>query len=147
MVNYGVPAIAMCIGPKGMAKTPEEKLETASLLFEAGKNYGLQPWQFIFDVLTFTLATGEPEFLQSAKDTLKGIQLVKENLPGCFTTLGLSNVSFGLPLQARRIVNSVYLHHAIKAGLDCVIINAKDIIPYTEIDPTSAKTCRGSYFQ
>ena len=146
MVNYGVPAIAMCIGPKGMAKTPEEKLETAKLLFEAGKNYGLQPWQFIFDVLTFTLATGEPEFLQSAKDTLKGIQLVKENLPGCFTTLGLSNVSFGLPLQARRIVNSVYLHHAIKAGLDCVIINAKDIIPYTEIDPTQLKLAEDLIF-
>jgi 5-methyltetrahydrofolate--homocysteine methyltransferase len=146
MVKYGVPAIAMCIGPKGMAKTPEEKLETAKLLFETGKNYGLKPWQFIFDVLTFTLATGEPEFLQSAKDTLKGIQLVKENLPGCFTTLGLSNVSFGLPLQARRIVNSVFLHHAINAGLDCVIINAKDILPYTEIDPIQLKLAEDLIF-
>src|ERR687890_1882838 len=91
MVKYGVPAIAMCIGPKGMAKTPEEKLETAQLLFETGKRYGLQPWQFIFDVLTFTLATGEQEFLQSAKNTLEGIKLVKESLPRCFTTLGLSN--------------------------------------------------------
>jgi 5-methyltetrahydrofolate--homocysteine methyltransferase len=146
MVKYGVPAIAMCIGPKGMAKTPEEKLETAKLLFETGKNYGLQPWQFIFDVLTFTLATGEPEFLQSAKDTLNGIRLVKENLPGCFTTLGLSNVSFGLPLLARRIVNSVFLHHAINAGLDCVIINAKDIIPYTEIDPVQLKLAEDLIF-
>ena len=146
MVKYGVPAIAMCIGPKGMAKTPEEKLETAKLLFETGKNYGLQPWQFIFDVLTFTLATGEPEFLQSAKDTLSGIRLVKENLPGCFTTLGLSNVSFGLPLLARRIVNSVFLHHAIIAGLDCVIINAKDIIPYTEIDPVQLKLAEDLIF-
>jgi 5-methyltetrahydrofolate--homocysteine methyltransferase len=146
MVKYGVPAIAMCIGPKGMAKTPEEKLETAKLLFETGKNYGLKPWQFIFDVLTFTLATGEPEFLQSAKDTLKGIRLVKENLPGCFTTLGLSNVSFGLPLQARRIVNSVFLHHAINAGLDCVIINAKDILPYTEIDPIQLKLAEDLIF-
>src|SRR5918999_460053 len=134
MVKYGVPAIAMCIGPKGMAKTPEEKLETAQLLFETGKRYGLQPWQFIFDVLTFTLATGEQEFLQSAKDTLEGIRKVKENIPGCYTSLGLSNVSFGLPVQARRIVNSVFLYHAINAGLDSVIINAKDIVPYTEID-------------
>jgi 5-methyltetrahydrofolate--homocysteine methyltransferase len=139
MVKYGVPAIAMCIGPRGMAKTPDEKLETAKLLFETGKKYGLQPWQFIFDVLTFTLATGEAEFLESAKATLKGIRKVKENLPGCFTTLGLSNVSFGLPLQARKIVNSVFLHHAINAGLDSVIINAKDIIPYTEIDPVQLK--------
>jgi 5-methyltetrahydrofolate--homocysteine methyltransferase len=146
MVKYGVPAIAMCIGPKGMAKTPEEKLETAKLLFETGKKYGLQPWQFIFDVLTFTLATGEPEFLHSAKDTLKGIRLVKENLPGCFTALGLSNVSFGLPLQARRIVNSVFLHHAITAGLDAVIINAKDIIPYTEIDSVQLKLAENLIF-
>lgn len=134
MAKYGVPAIAMCIGPKGMAKTPPEKLETALLLLETGKRYGLQNWQFIFDVLTFTLATGELEFMNSAKATLDGIRLVKEKLPECFTTLGLSNVSFGLPAQARKVVNSVFLYHAIKAGLDTVIINARDIIPYTDIE-------------
>src|ERR687892_2004876 len=85
MEKFGVPAIAMCIGPNGMAKTPKEKLETAQLLFETGKKYGLQPWQFIFDVLTFTLATGQEEFLDSAKNTLEGIKLVKESLPRCFT--------------------------------------------------------------
>jgi 5-methyltetrahydrofolate--homocysteine methyltransferase len=146
MAKYGVPAIAMCIGPKGMAKTPEEKLETAKLLFETGKRYGLQPWQFIFDVLTFTLATGEQEFVNSAKDTLKGIRKVKENIPGCFTTLGLSNVSFGLPVKARRIVNSVFLYHAINAGLDTVIINAKEIIPYTEIDRVQLKLAEDLIF-
>src|SRR6476469_2708928 len=61
MRKYGVPAITMCIGPKGMAKTALEKLDTARLLYETGLRYGLQPWQFIFDVLTFTLATGENE--------------------------------------------------------------------------------------
>src|SRR6188472_1416612 len=139
MAKYGVPAIAMCIGPEGMAKTSREKLETAQLLFETGKKYGLQPWQFIFDVLTFTLATGEAEFLESAKATLEGIRLVKENIRGCFTTLGLSNISFGLPLKARKIVNSVFLHHSIKAGLDAVIINAKDIIPISDIEPAQLK--------
>ena len=59
MAKYGVPAIALCIGPKGMAKTPQQKVETAELLYETGKQYGLKPEQFIFDVLTFTLATGE----------------------------------------------------------------------------------------
>ena len=134
MIKYGVPAIAMCIGPNGMAKTPKEKLETACLLFETGKKYGLKPWQFIFDVLTFTLATGQEEFLDSAKNTLEGIKLVKENLPGCFTTLGLSNVSFGLPTHARKIINSVFLYHAIKSGLDSVIINPKDIVAYSDIN-------------
>lgn len=133
MIKYGVPAIAMCIGPDGMAKTSKEKLETAQLLFETGKKYGLKPWQFIFDVLTFTLATGQEEFLDSAKNTLEGIKLVKENLPGCFTTLGLSNVSFGLPTHARKIINSVFLYHAIKSGLDSVIINPKDIVAYSDI--------------
>jgi 5-methyltetrahydrofolate--homocysteine methyltransferase len=134
MARYGLPAIAMCIGPKGMAKTAEEKVATAQLLYETGKQYELEPWQFIFDVLTFTLATGEAEFADSAKNTLEGIRLVKQKFPSAFTTLGLSNVSFGLPTNARKIVNSVFLYHALKAGLDTVIINAKDIIPYPEID-------------
>jgi 5-methyltetrahydrofolate--homocysteine methyltransferase len=133
MFKYGVPAIAMCIGSKGMAKTQKEKLDTALLIYESGKKYSLEAWQFIFDVLTFTLATGEQEFADSAKSTLDGIKLVKENISGCFTTLGLSNVSFGLPVQARKIVNSVFLQHALKAGLDSVIINARDIIPYGEV--------------
>jgi 5-methyltetrahydrofolate--homocysteine methyltransferase len=146
MAKYGVPAIAMCIGPNGMAKTPKEKLETAQLLFESGKKYGLQPWQYIFDVLTFTLATGQEEFLDSAKNTLEGIKLVKENLPGCFTTLGLSNVSFGLPPRARKIINSVFLYHAIKSGLDSVIINPKDIIAYTDIGQQERKLAENLIF-
>jgi len=133
MYKYGVPAIAMCIGPKGMAKMAEEKLKTAQLLLQTGERYNLKPWQFIFDVLTFTLATGETEFQDSAKATINGIRLVKETLTDSFTVLGLSNVSFGLPVLARRIVNSVFLYYAIKAGLDAVIINAKDIIPYSDI--------------
>ena len=146
MVKYGVPAIAMCIGPNGMAKTPKEKLETAQLLFETGKKYGLKPWQFIFDVLTFTLATGQEEFLDSAKNTLDGIRLVKKNLPGCFTTLGLSNVSFGLSTRARKIINSVFLYHATKSGLDSVIINPKDIVAYTDISQEERKLAENLIF-
>src|SRR5215210_1298737 len=146
MIKYGVPAIAMCIGPNGMAKTPKEKLETACLLFETGKKYGLKPWQFIFDVLTFTLATGQEEFLDSAKNTLEGIKLVKENLPGCFTTLGLSNVSFGLPTHARKIINSVFLYHAIKSGLDSVIINPKDIVAYSDINQEERRIAENLIF-
>jgi 5-methyltetrahydrofolate--homocysteine methyltransferase len=146
MAKYGIPAIAMCIGPKGMAKTPQAKLETAMLLYETGKKYNLQPWQYIFDVLTFTLATGEQEFLESAKATLEGIRLVKQKVPGCFTVLGLSNVSFGLAPNARKILNSVFLHHSIKAGLDAVIINAKDIIPYLDIDHDQRKLAEDLIF-
>ncbi|TLX84408.1 MAG: methionine synthase [Thaumarchaeota archaeon] len=133
MAKFGIPSISMCIGPNGMAKTSDEKINVARLLFETGKKYGLKPWQYIFDVLTFTLATGEQEYANSAIETLKGISLVKKEIEGCFTTLGLSNISFGLPVNARKIINSVFLHHALKAGLDSVIINAKDIIPIGEI--------------
>ena len=139
MAKYGIPSIALCIGPKGMAKTPQEKLETAELLFETGKEYGLHPEQFIFDVLTFTLATGEEEFRDSGKNTLEGIRLVKERFPTSYTVLGLSNISFGLAPYARKILNSIFLHHAVKAGLDCAIVNAKEIIPYGEINEQEKK--------
>ena len=146
MSKYGVPAIAMCIGPDGMAKTAQEKIDVAKLLYETGKNYNLQPWQFIFDVLTFTLATGEAEYANSAVETLSGISLIKKEIKGCFTSLGLSNVSFGLPSNARKIVNSVFLHHSIRAGLDAVIINARDIIPMSDIEPTQLKLAEDLIF-
>jgi 5-methyltetrahydrofolate--homocysteine methyltransferase len=136
----------MCIGPKGMAKTAEDKISIARLLFETGKQYGLKSWQYIFDVLTFTLATGEPEYANSAVETLRGISLVKKEIEGCFTTLGLSNISFGLPINARKIINSVFLHHALKAGLDAVIINARDIIPIGEIPQDQIKLAEDLIF-
>ncbi|QLH05079.1 methionine synthase [Nitrosopumilus oxyclinae] len=139
MAKYGLPAIALCIGPEGMAKTSQQKVDTAELLYETGKKYGLKIEQFIFDVLTFTLATGEDEFLDAGKNTLEGIRLVKEKFPNCFTTLGLSNISFGLAPYARKILNSAFLYHAVKAGLDSAIVNAKEIIPYGEIDEKERK--------
>jgi len=146
MAKFGIPAISMCIGPNGMAKTSDDKIAVAKLLYDTGKKYGLKPWQYIFDVLTFTLATGEQEYVNSAAETLRGISLVKKEIPGCFTTLGLSNVSFGLPPNARKIINSVFLHHALKAGLDTVIINAKDIIPIGEIKEEQIKLAEDLIF-
>jgi len=139
MAKYGIPAIALCIGPDGMAKTSTQKVATAELLYESGKKYGLRPEQFIFDVLTFTLATGEEEFRDAGKNTLEGIKLVKERFPNSFTTLGLSNISFGLAPQARRVLNSVFLYHAVQYGLDSAIVNAREITPYTEIDEKEKK--------
>ena len=146
MAKYGLPAIALCIGPKGMAKTPHEKVETAELLYETGKKFGLKEEQFIFDVLTFTLATGEDEFLDAGVNTLEGIRLVKEKFPNSFTTLGLSNISFGLVPYARKILNSVFLHHAVKSGLDTAIVNSKEIIPYGEIDEKEKKLAEDLIF-
>ena len=146
MAKYGLPSIALCIGPNGMAKTPQQKVETAELLYETGKKYGLKIEQFIFDVLTFTLATGEDEFLDAGKNTLEGIRLVKEKFPNSFTTLGLSNISFGLAPYARKIINSVFLYHALKSGLDTVIVNAKEIVPYGEISEKEQKLAEDLIF-
>jgi len=146
MVKYGVPAIALCIGPNGMAKSASEKLATATLLYETGKKYGLKPEQYIFDVLTFTLSTGQQEFVNAGKDTLDGIKLVKEKFPTSLTTLGLSNISFGLNIQARKIINSVFLYHAIKAGLDSVIMCARDMLPYAEISNTEKQLAEDLIF-
>ncbi|HSB50952.1 MAG TPA: dihydropteroate synthase, partial [Nitrosopumilaceae archaeon] len=146
MAKYGVPAITMCIGPKGMAKTPQEKLATAELLYETGKKYGLKEEQFIFDALTFTLATGESEFQDAGKNTLEGIGLIKKRFPNSFTTLGLSNISFGLAPSARKVLNAVFLYHAVKVGLDTVIINPRDVIPYSEINEKERKLAEDLIF-
>ncbi len=146
MAKYGLPSIAMCIGPDGMAKTPQQKLDTAELLYETGKKYGLKIEQFIFDVLTFTLSSGTDEYIDAGKNTLEGIRLVKEKFPNSFTTLGLSNISYGMFPPARKIINSVFLYHAVKAGLDTVIINAKDVIAFAEIDAKERKLAEDLIF-
>jgi 5-methyltetrahydrofolate--homocysteine methyltransferase len=122
-------------------------LQVAKLLYDKSTiDYNLKPWQLIFDVLTFTLATGEKEYSDSAANTLKGIKIVKENYPKALTTLGLSNVSFGLPSMARKFLNSVFLYHALKNELDTVIINPKDIIPYPQISATEKNICEDLIF-
>ncbi|MBA3978022.1 MAG: dihydropteroate synthase [Nitrosopumilus sp.] len=146
MRKFGAPAISMCIGPLGMAKTSVEKLQVAKLLYDKSTDYGLKPWQLVFDVLTFTLATGEKEYSESAINTLDGIKIVKESYPNALTTLGLSNISFGLPVLARKYLNSIFLYHALKNGLDTVIINPKDIIPYPQVSATEKKICEDLIF-
>lgn len=132
--EYDQAAVCMCIGPDGMAKTRQEKLAVARLIHDTlVQQYGISPSQMVFDVLTFTLATGDDEFKPSAVETIEGIRLVKQNLPGVYTTLGLSNVSFGLSPAARKVVNSVFLYHCVQAGLDLAIANPKELIPYPSL--------------
>ncbi|HEY4693060.1 MAG TPA: vitamin B12 dependent-methionine synthase activation domain-containing protein, partial [Bellilinea sp.] len=95
--------------------------------------YGLRPVDLVFDALTFTLATGDPEFADSAVQTIEGIRRIKQELPGVLTSLGVSNVSFGLSQNARAILNSVMLHHCVQAGLDMAIVNPAHITPFAEI--------------
>lgn len=132
--KYNAAVIVLTIDEKGMARTAERKLEVARRIYDIAVNeHGLAPQDLVFDDLVFTLSTGSDEFLFSAVETLNGIRLIKESLPGVLTSLGVSNVSFGLAPNARGIINSVMLHHAVQAGLDMAIVNPAAITPYTDI--------------
>jgi 5-methyltetrahydrofolate--homocysteine methyltransferase len=132
--TYGAAVIALTIDPVGMAKTRERKLEVAKAIYHiVVDEYGLAPEDLIYDCLTFTLATGDAEWIDSAHETIEGIRLIKRELPGVSTILGVSNVSFGLTPEARSVLNSVFLHHCVAAGLDAAIVNPAHIRPYAEI--------------
>ena len=134
VMRYGAAVIALTIDPTGMAKTAARKLEVARAIHAiVTGEYGLPPERLVFDDLTFTLATGDAEFLDSGVETLSGIRLIKRELPGVLTSLGVSNVSFGLGREARAVLNSVFLYHCVQAGLDMAIVNPADITPYAEI--------------
>ncbi len=132
--RHGAALVALTIDEQGMAKTRERKLEVArSISNIVVGEYGLAPEDLIYDALTFTLATGDQEWVDSARETIEGIRLIKRELPGVYTSLGVSNVSFGLAPAARGVLNSVFLHHCVEAGLDMAIVNPAHIVPYAEI--------------
>src|SRR3954451_18551709 len=135
-IEHGAAVIALTIDEVGMAKTAERKVEIAQRIKElACDGHGLDPELLIFDVLTFTLTTGDDEWKPSAVDTIQGIRRVKAELPGVKTSLGVSNVSFGVGQPARAVLNSVFLHHCVQAGLDLAMVNPNHITPYGEISP------------
>jgi 5-methyltetrahydrofolate--homocysteine methyltransferase len=131
--RYGAAVVAMTIDEKGMAVTAERKAEIARRTVAIAADYGLGPDSLVFDPLTFTLATGGEEYRRSALETIEGIRRIKAEHPGVFTVLGVSNVSFGLAKAAREILNSVFLYHCVRAGLDLAIVNPKDIRAYPAI--------------
>lgn len=139
---YNASVMALTIDEIGMAKTAERKLEIAHKLYKIAVNeFGLKPGDLIIDALTFTLATGDVDFMNSAQETIKGIKLIKSELPGVLTSLGVSNVSFGLAPNCRGVLNSVMLHHAVQAGLDMAIVNPAQIIPYADIPAKEIELC------
>jgi len=133
-IAHGAAVIALTIDEVGMAKTAERKVEIAKRIKEiCCDEHGLDPELLIFDVLTFTLTTGDEEWRPSAIETINGIREVKAALPGVKTSLGVSNVSFGVGPAARAVINSVFLHHCVEAGLDLAMVNPNHITPYGEI--------------
>src|ERR671924_509852 len=133
-MQHGAALIALTIDEVGMAKTRERKLEVAKRIKElVCEEHGMDPELLIFDALTFTLTTGDEEWKPSAIETIEGIRAIKRELPGVKTSLGVSNVSFGIGVQARSVLNSVFLHHCVEAGLDLAMVNPNHITPYAEI--------------
>ncbi|HVO54368.1 MAG TPA: homocysteine S-methyltransferase family protein [Solirubrobacterales bacterium] len=131
---HGAALIALTIDEVGMAKTAERKVEIARRLKEiACDEHGLDPEALIFDALTFTLTTGDEEWKPSAVETIEGIRRIKAEIPGVKTSLGVSNVSFGVSPRPRAVLNSVFLHHCVEAGLDLAMVNPNHITPYSEI--------------
>ncbi len=132
--RHGAAAIALVIDEEGQARTAEWKLRVAHRIYEiAVGRYGLEPSDLLFDMLTFPLSGGQEDLRKDAMETLEAIRRVKVELPGVNTVLGVSNVSFGLKTVARRVLNTVFLHEAIEAGLDAAIVNAKQIVPLNRI--------------
>ncbi len=131
---HGACLIALTIDEVGMAKTADRKVEVAKRIVDlACGEHGLDREVLIFDCLTFTLTTGDEEWKPSAIETIEGIRRIKAEIPGVKTSLGVSNVSFGVSPAARAVLNSVFLHHCVDAGLDLAMVNPNHITPYGEI--------------
>lgn len=143
--RHGGSVVVGCIDEdpqQGMAVTRERKIEIARRSFNLlTEKYGLQPEDIIFDPLVFPCGAGDEAYLTSAAETVAGIELIKKEFPKCKTILGISNVSFGLPTAGREILNSVFLYHCTKAGLDMAIVNSQRIERYSTIGDEERKLC------
>jgi 5-methyltetrahydrofolate--homocysteine methyltransferase len=145
--EHGAALIALTIDEQGMAKSVEDKVRIARRIHDiAVHDHGLRPEDLLFDVLTFTICTGNEDDRRHALNTLEGVRRVREELPGVGTLLGVSNVSFGLKPAARHALNSVFLHHAQEAGLTAAILHAGRITPLHKLDPEVRTTCEDLIF-
>jgi 5-methyltetrahydrofolate--homocysteine methyltransferase len=145
--KYGAAVIALTIDEDGMAKTAGKKLEVARRIYDlAVGKFRMRPHDIIFDALTFTLGSGDEEFRRAGQETLEAIRLIKKHLPGVHTLLGVSNISFGLNPHTRHVLNSVFLHYAVEAGLDMAIVHAGKIMPLFKIEERGRELCRQLIF-
>ena len=141
--TYGASVVIGTIDEEGMARTTEGKLKIATRAYEqATKELGLPPSDIFFDPLALPISTGIEEDRRNALETIEAIKRIKAELPGAFTILGVSNISFGLSPASRVVLNSVFLHDAVEAGLDAAIVNASKIEPLNRIGEQELKVAR-----
>jgi 5-methyltetrahydrofolate--homocysteine methyltransferase len=140
--DYGAAVVALTINEQGMAMTARDKIETARRIHDiAVGEFGLSPSDLLFDALTFTVGSGDATLRDAALQTLEAIRGIKQALPGVGTVLGVSNISFGLSPASRRILNSVFLHEAVEAGLDAAIIDAAKVLPLAKVAAVDREIC------
>jgi 5-methyltetrahydrofolate--homocysteine methyltransferase len=141
--TYGASVVIGTIDEDGMARTAEGKFKIAKRAYEqATKELGLPAADIFFDPLALPISTGIEEDRRNALETIKAIRQIKAELPGAFTILGVSNISFGLSPASRVVLNSVFLHDAVEAGLDSAIVNASKIEPLNRIGEQELKVAR-----
>ncbi|MFF8999525.1 methionine synthase [Streptomyces achromogenes] len=140
--EHGAALIALTIDEEGQARTPEKKVEIAErLIADLTGNWGIREEDILIDTLTFTICTGQEESRKDGIATIEAIRELKRRHPAVQTTLGLSNISFGLNPAARILLNSVFLDECVKAGLDSAIVHASKILPiarFSEEEVTTA---------
>ena len=145
--KYGASLVCLTIDEVGMAKSIEEKLKVADRIIDLATNrHGIKKEDLVFDVLTFTLGSGDAEYFEAGINTIEGIRRLRAKHPEVGAVLGLSNISFGLDKDARPYLNSMFLHHCVQAGLTSVIINVKHIIPLNKISKEEQEICDNLIF-
>ena len=145
--QYGAAVVVGSIDERGQAITRHDKLAVARRSYDLLVNkYGLDPRDIIFDPLVFPIGTGDAQYIGSALETIEAIRMIKEAMPECLTILGISNVSFGLPDAGREVLNSVYLYHCTKAGLDFAIVNTEKLERYASIPEEERKLAEALIF-
>ena len=140
--EFGAAVVCTCIDTEGQARTAEWKVRAARAIHDiATQRYGLRPEDLLIDALALPLSTGMEESRRDGIETIEGIRRIKAELPGVYTVLGLSNVSFGLNPAARQVLNSVFLHECVEAGLDAAIVHTSKILPLAKIDERARQVC------
>ncbi|MGY0063290.1 methionine synthase [Streptomyces sp. LZ34] len=139
--EHGAALIALTIDEEGQARTPEKKVEIAErLIADLTGNWGIHEEDILIDTLTFTICTGQEESRKDGIATIEAIRELKRRHPDVQTTLGLSNISFGLNPAARILLNSVFLDECVKAGLDSAIVHASKILPIARFTEEEVRT-------
>ena len=141
--RYGAAVIALTIDEEGMALTADKKVAIAKRIFQlATEKYGIRPVDLIFDALTLPISTGQQEYRTAGMETLAAVRRIKQELPEVKTILGVSNISFGLAVYPRRVLNSVFTHEAVNHGLDIAIVNYSKIYPLYKIPEAEVELAR-----